>query len=243
MSECFRKQIAATIAIAGICVMIFGLSAPVEAARGDKAAAEEFLQDAKKYLKDGDSNAAVIQLKNALQKDRNNVGARMLLGDIYLRVGNGPAAEKELKAAQRRGADGINLKIQIARSYILQGKFTDVLDELRDNVTDPTIRADILYVRGSAYLGLGKRQEALDSFDEGEKLNPKDIRSKIGLAKVQVGMGNLPAAEAKIDEALRVNPESVEALVLKGELSRLKRDLAGAVAAQEADDFTGFDAE
>lgn len=225
------KRFGAMFAMAGICLTALLVSPSVEAARGDKAASDAFLQDAKKYLKDGDANAAVIQLKNALQEDRNNVGARKLLGDIYLRVGNGPAAEKELKAAKRRGAEGVKLQIQIAHAYLLQGKFTDVLEELADDISDPKFRMDILHARGRAYLGLGKRQEALDAFTEAESLNAKDIRPKIGLAKVHISMGKFSDADAKIDAALSVNPEAVEALVLKGELSRLKQDLEGAITA------------
>lgn len=231
MSDIRHNKVVAAIAIAAVCVTTLGFSSSVQAARGDKAVSEKYLQDARKYLEDGDANAAVIQLKNALQKDRNNVGARKLLGEIYLRAGNGPAAEKELKAAKRRGADGIDLQIKIARAYIMQGKFTDVLEELQDDISDPTLRNDILHERGRAYLGLGKRQEALETFSEAEKLKPEDIRQKVGLARVHVSMGNLPDAEAKIDDALKVNPNAVAALVLKGELSRLKHDLEGSVAA------------
>ena len=99
-SDCFGMS---SIVIASVLSLGIIFASPVYAARGDRAASDEYFQDAKKYLKDGDSNAAVIQLKNALQKDRNNIGARRLLGEIYLRMGNGPSAEKELRAARSRG--------------------------------------------------------------------------------------------------------------------------------------------
>jgi putative PEP-CTERM system TPR-repeat lipoprotein len=206
-------------------------SSPAYAAREDRGASDEFFQDAKKYLKDGDANAAIIQLKNALQKDRNNIGARKLLGDIYLRVGNGPSAEKELKAAQRRGADGISIQIMLARAYAMQGKFDQILKELKDDVADTAIRADILNLRGKAYFGLGMRQDARASFEEAVKLAPDNAKLKIGLAKVLVAEGNIEKAEALIEASLKANAESVEALVLKGEMSRLQHDLNGALAA------------
>lgn len=224
-------RMAAIAAIAGVLVVNMALSSPATAARGDKAAAEEYFRDARQYLKNGDANAAVIQLKNALQKDRNHVGARKLLGEIYLRVGNGPAAEKELKAARSRGVDGTEIQILIARAYVLQGKFDSVLKELKDDVTDAALRTDMLHVRGRAFLGLGMREDALASFSEAEKLQPEDIRPKLGLAKVLISMGKLAEAEEKVDAALAVEGDAVEALVLKGELSRLKQDLEGAVAA------------
>ena len=166
------------------------------------------------------------------QEDRNHIGWReSCWGEIYLQVGNGPAAEKELKAARRRGATEIGVQIQIARAYILQGKFKEVLKELKDEVADNAIRTDILNLRGRAYFGLRMNQDARDSFEEASKLSPNVATPKIGLAKVFVAAGRLEEAEAQIDSALKADPKSVEALVLKGEMSRLKRNPEGALAA------------
>ena len=93
-----RTTIAAAMAVLGVLAVGMAFSSPVQAARDDRAASEKFFQEAKRYWQngEGDANAAVIQLKNALQNDRDHVEARKLLGEIYLRMGNGPAAEKEL---------------------------------------------------------------------------------------------------------------------------------------------------
>lgn len=226
-----HRPIKSVFAIAVALLLSLTFASPVFAARGDKESSEVYFQDAKKYLKDGDANAAVIQLKNALQKDRNHVGARKLLGEIYLQVGNGPAAEKELKAARSRGANEIGTLIQIARAYVLQGKFNEILKELKDEVAGNAVRADILNLRGHAYFGLGMSTDATESFEQAAKLKPNDPKPKIGLAKVFVTAGRLEEAEAQIDAALKVDGKSVEALVLKGEMSRLKNDPDGALAA------------
>ena len=219
------------IVIASAVVLSINFAPPAAAARGDEVASDEFFQDAQKYLKDGDANAAVIQLKNALQKNRNNIGARKLLGEIYLRVGNGPAAEKELKAARRRGAGEIGVQILIARAYIMQGKFNEILKELKDEVADNAVRADILHLRGHAYFGLGMNQDARASFEEAAKLQPNDAKPKIGLAKVLVTTGKFKEAEAQINAAIKADAKSVEALVLRGKMNRLKNDTDGALAA------------
>jgi len=228
-----RLGITAVI-MASALLLSITLVSPVFAARGDKAASEEFFQDAKKYLKNGDANAAVIQLKNALQKDRNHIGARKLLGEIYLRVGNGPAAEKELKAALRQGGDDVRLQIQIARAYVLQGKYKEILKELKDEVADNTVRGAILNLRGHAYFGLNMRDDAKASFEEAARLQPDDAKPKIGLAKIFISTGRLKEGEEQLQAALKNNAKSVEALVLKGELKRLKNDAEGALAAFES---------
>ena len=57
-------------------------------------------EEAKDYLEKGNFKSAVIQLKNAIRADPNNVQARYDLATIYLRGRDGASAEKELKAAR-----------------------------------------------------------------------------------------------------------------------------------------------
>jgi tetratricopeptide (TPR) repeat protein len=61
----------------------------------------------------GNYSAAEIELKNLLQADPNQAEARVLLGQIYLRGGNGAAAEKELRRALDIGADPAALRFDL----------------------------------------------------------------------------------------------------------------------------------
>lgn len=228
MTRYFGTKMAITLLVAGLGTASLAYPSSVHAAT---SASDEYVDDAQKYLKKGDINAAVIQLKNALQKDPNNVSARKLLGEIYLRVGNGPAAEKELQAAIRRGAKDKNIQVQLARAYLLQGKFDAVLKGLPDDVSDPEVRLSVLIARARAHLGLRELDEAEKAFGEAEKIKPEDVRPKVGGAQVLVNRGKLKEAEEKVDAAIQVKGDSADALVLKGELRRLNRDLEGAVAA------------
>src|SRR6476620_7862733 len=60
---------------------------------------EALIASAKEYLARNDRNAAVIQLKNALQKNPDLGEARFLLGKALLENGDMAAAEKELTKA------------------------------------------------------------------------------------------------------------------------------------------------
>ena len=66
-------------------------------------------EEARAYLEKGEFNAALIQLKNAIRSDPDNVEARFDLALIYQRGGDRPFAEKELteayRAVRREGAD------------------------------------------------------------------------------------------------------------------------------------------
>lgn len=215
----------------GVCLVWLGMAVPGAgyAATADEEKSEKFLREAREFIKKGDGNAAVIQLKNALQSNPGNVAARQLLGEIYLRVGNGPSAEKEFRAAMRRGAKDTRVKILLARAFLLQGKNKEALEEVSVDVTDEEVRPDALIVRGQALLGLRQFEKAREALADADKLKPEDVRAKIGLAQSFVSEGKIKEGEAEIDEALSRKPNSVEALVLKGELRRLNKDLDGAV--------------
>ena len=74
----------------------------LNSANGSLAAtdpSQEFLDNARQRLAQGDVRAAIIQLRNALQADPTNLDARQSLGQLYLQVGEAEAAEKELRRA------------------------------------------------------------------------------------------------------------------------------------------------
>lgn len=231
MTRQLAKTLFRTTAIAtGLVWLHMAVPATAAAAAVDKEKAESYLHEARDYLKKGDGNAAVIQLKNALQADPGNIAARRLLGEIYLRIGNGPSAEKEFSTAIRHGAKDLAIKILLARAKLLQGKNKEALEEVPGDVTDEKLRPDALIVRGQAYLGLRQYDKAREVLSEADKLKPDDVRAKIGLAQSYVSQGKIKEGEKEVDEALARKPNSVEALVLKGELRRLNKDLTGAVA-------------
>ena len=66
--------------------------------------AADLIRSARDYQARGDTQAAIIQLKNAVQKQPDNAEARLLLGQASLIVGDPTSAEKELRRASRNGA-------------------------------------------------------------------------------------------------------------------------------------------
>ena len=75
----------------------------IVAACGSGDTTEEHIARANQFIAGSDYDSAVIELKNALQKDNQSGEARWLLGKVYLDSGDILAAEKELKRAQELG--------------------------------------------------------------------------------------------------------------------------------------------
>ena len=66
---------------------------------------DELMQRASERRAAGKIRASIIDLKTILQKSPKNADARLLLGQVYLDIGDGEAAEKEAGQALALGAN------------------------------------------------------------------------------------------------------------------------------------------
>jgi len=78
----------------------------------------EQIVKAEDYIKEGKINAGVIALKNALSLNPSNAYARLLLGELHLKIGNIDAALKELRKAEDLGASKQVTTILIANALL-----------------------------------------------------------------------------------------------------------------------------
>src|SRR6185369_11220551 len=93
---------------------------------------EQFLDLAKKSQAEGNFGAAMIQLKNALQRNPQDAEARYLLGTIYNETLQGAAAESELRRANELGLiEGGRVVAQLGRALLSQGSYQKILDEIK----------------------------------------------------------------------------------------------------------------
>ena len=63
--------------------------------------ADDFYKDAEEFFVKGEYSAAIIQLKNTLLLEPDNVRARLLLGKAYLENGDAASAEEEITSFAR----------------------------------------------------------------------------------------------------------------------------------------------
>ncbi len=103
MTRTTRGQLARGLTRA---VLMFGLaavlSAPADAAVSPRSA--KYYEQGQKHVASNNIPAAIIEYKNAVREDVNNLDARFALAKLYLQTLDGPSAEKELKAVRDRGS-------------------------------------------------------------------------------------------------------------------------------------------
>jgi len=174
----------------------------------------EHVNRAKQYQSTGDFKATLIELKNALQQNPKNSEARLLLGELYVLIGNGVAAEQDLNTAVQLGVSGSHVQKLQGKSLLLQGRHDDVLATL--SKMDVSSQPDLLILRGEAQLGLGNNDLAQTAFREALVIKPDDSAALLGQARIYFATGDLEKAIDKVEKVLGITPNNVEAWVLKG---------------------------
>lgn len=193
---------------------------------------EEHVARANDYYDQKELHAAVIELKNALQEAPDNTEARWLLALIYLDLGNGAGAEKELRRAVEVGLTAQAAAVPLARAAFLQRKF----EELVENPPDETglskeDREELWAIYGDAYLALGHKDEADQAYDKALSLQSDFPRAVTGKARLAVSEKDIDQARLLLGQVQKAHPDFKPAWTLLGDIERV---LGNAQAAEAA---------
>src|SRR3984893_10310417 len=186
------------------------------------------VKEAEQYIAQGDLKAAEIQLRNAIRDAPQDPVLRARLGDVYLRLGDAPAAEREARAARERNGNEADYLPVLADALLGQQKFANLMELVQPGNRDRVLESKVRTALGAAAEGLRDRARAETLFDEAIKLDPGAVGPKIQLARLLTG--SKPAeADKVIDEAIAANPRSAEARQVKGDILRSRGDQEGAM--------------
>jgi putative PEP-CTERM system TPR-repeat lipoprotein len=191
----------------------------------------ELIAEAQGFIANGEYKSATIQLKNALRGDPTNIEARVLLGSLYLREADGPAAAKEYRRARDLGAAPAQWLLGYARALVLQREFGRLLDEV---AVDPALPADqqaeLHALRGNAHLAQRDPTQATAAYDQALALAPGHPLASLGKARVLLGAGDLDEARAQLDRVIEAAPGHVETRLVRGDINRRLQQLDAAKA-------------
>jgi len=189
---------------------------------------------AKQERDKGNHNAAIIYLKNLLQKSPEHAEARYLLGVIYNDSGDFTSAEWELRRTLKLQYDHAKVIPELGKSLLMTGKYQEVLDQVRlESDAVNHVQAEVLTLRALASIGLGRSREGRELLEQALVKQPEFADALLGQARLAVSEKKLVEAAYLIERALVSAPKSGDAWFMKGELSRISADRKGAIAAYQ----------
>ena len=198
--------------------------------------ASRFYEDALTRYERKDLPGAIIQLKNALQIDKNMLPVQVLLGKALLANGEAVAAEVALDEAVRLGVNRAEVVIPLGHAYIAQGKHKLMLEQPQFAVAGlpPVQQLQLLLLRASAQADLGDPRNALKSLDEARIVDARSAEAWLAEVPIRIRTRQFAEAEAAVARGLALAPNSGEARYQKAALLHVQGNLQGARTAYDS---------
>ena len=173
---------------------------------------------------------AYIHLKNSLQKDPENLAAKILMGEILLINGYLTAAEMEFVEALEMGAD-INLLAEpLGNTWLFLNRYKEIVDFADLNKLSGEAEREWLMIRATACTRLEDEQCALRDYSTIVSRTPNFVPAINGLASIALQNEDLSKANSLIDKAMSLEPENAITWRLKGQLAYRQGDTDAATA-------------
>ena len=189
---------------------------------GTKDATEHYA-DALNFIQQHQYNAAIIELKSAIQQQPDNADFRMALGNLYLQTSDPLSAEKELSRALQLGTPVEQLAVALAKAHYLAENYQPLLSLFE---SDSTINTDVLaYVqlyKALAEIELGSMENAVAIFDQLIQADLADIKS-FAEAALSINARSYDNARQKLNVIKNDSPIYLEALLLNAHTALMQK--------------------
>ncbi|MGS0754226.1 XrtA/PEP-CTERM system TPR-repeat protein PrsT [Roseateles sp. GG27B] len=180
---------------------------------------DSLMGSAKTLLASGDSKAAIIQLKNAIQQKPDAAEARFLLGKAFFDAGDSLSAEVELrKAAALQYAPDLVSPL-IARTQVANQAFKLLIEQFASvKLGTPAAIADLNTSLAIAYEAMGSHDKAVAAMEAALKASPGYAPAMIFEIRLKAREGDLTAALQMAEDLLKRDAKLAEVWRLKGDI-------------------------
>lgn len=190
---------------------------------------EAMIASAKDYLAKNDNKAAIIQIKNALQKVPDSAEARFLLGKALLATGDSAAAEIELRKAQDLKYPSDQIVPLMARTLLASKQFKKLTEGLATaDAGTPAAKAELQTIVAVAQYAQGRPEAGQAALQTALASQPDFPPALLIDAKIKAGETDLLAAPGVLDSLLA---KGFETAVLQGDTLRSQGKLDAALEA------------
>lgn len=203
------------------------------AACGRSTSEADRVKTARQAIDKGEVKAAIIDLKNVLQKNPQSGEARYLLGRALLDSGDPVAGAVELQKAAELKFSVAEVVPPLARALLAQGQWRKVVDGYAGFVLpDAAAQADLQTSLATAQLRLGEKDKASELLGKALAARPDYAPALLLQARVAADAGDTGSSLKAVDAVIASSPGNHEAWILKGDLALYtQKDRAAALTA------------
>ena len=180
-----------------------------------------------------DYAGAVIQFKNALEKNPRSAAARLALGRALLEAGDPVTAQIELRKAQEEQAPDDQVVPEIARALLATGDHARLIAQYRDlNLESAGAIADLKTSLATAHAAQGDLGQARQVAASALQAQPGNAPATVLLARLDAAEGDIASALQQLDGVLAREAGHADAGLVKSQiLLQLKNEPDAALAA------------
>jgi cellulose synthase operon protein C len=212
---------------AALAAFIAALAAPAVAYKPDSDAKAAY-DRATEFQKASDYRAARVELMNATTKDPKWTKAFIAQSEVLLELFDTAAARAALEKAVALGAADQDVEHLFGHMYWLSGELEDAEASLTSEDIPAKHRPYADRILGRVYMDMGDTIAAEQTFNRALKSSPKDSKLWTEIARFRLVIANQGGAIEAVEYALKLDPNNIRALELRG---RLVRTQFGMVAA------------
>lgn len=172
---------------------------------------EEMLTEGRKLMQSGNTNGAIVALRNAIEKDPNYYEARFELAKAYIEAGKYDKAETELEKVSRQNPANGELTLRMAEVYLATERADEAIALLQPYVASHPQDVEALVFLGRAHAAAGELSESLGAYRLALEVDPDNIEARFGLARVLLAQGNTDAAQRSLQKVIEHDPQHKQA--------------------------------
>jgi cellulose synthase operon protein C len=172
------------------------------------------------FRKSGDYRAARVELMNATAEDPKWAAAYVAQAEVALELFDAVAARAAIDKAIALNIEESDIAHLSGHAYWLTGNLDAAKEALSDEEISEKNRLYADRILGRVYMDMGDTIAAERVFDGAVKSHPKDSKLWTEIARFRLVIANRAGAIEAADYALKLDPNNIRALELRGRLVR-----------------------
>ncbi|MDY6945965.1 MAG: XrtA/PEP-CTERM system TPR-repeat protein PrsT [Pseudomonadota bacterium] len=204
---------------------------------------EQRYERAQTYVEKGEYRNALVELKNALQKQPELHEARALLSSVALWLGDPASAEAELNRLPKPSGDDPYADLRL-RIDLASGRSEAVLEKTSSGKLANVPPAKVAMYRGAALQSLGRTAEAQQEYQAAVQGDPTLLDAQVGIVETTATQGDSAAALQLATRLTEQHPKAAIAWYAQGSmLARTGKTDEARTSLSKARDLAGTQLE